>query len=56
MDGFTTYKRDRNINGTGIILYRRDGIPSILLNTKTSIEGLYVEINVGNKKWLIRCF
>ena len=37
MDGFTTYRRDRNINGGGIIFYIRDDIPSTLLNIETSI-------------------
>ena len=55
MDGFTTYRRDRSISGGGIILYIRDDIPSTLLNTETYIEGLYVEINVRKKKWLIGC-
>ena len=47
--GFTTYRRDRNINGGGIILYIRGDIPSTLLNTDTSVEGFYVEINVRKK-------
>ena len=55
MDGFVTYRRDRNIKDGGIILYIRDDIPSTLLNIETSIEGLYVEINVRGKKWLIGC-
>ena len=55
IDGFTTYRRDKNINGGGIILYIRDDIPSTSLNTDTSVEGLYVEINVGKEKWLIGC-
>ena len=55
MNGFTTYRRDRNINGGGIILYVREDIPSSLLKKDTSIEALYVEINVRKKKWLIGC-
>ena len=55
MDGFTTYRRDRNINGEGIVLYMKDDIPSTLLNTETSIKGLYVGINVKKKKWPIGC-
>ena len=55
MDGFTTYRRDRNINSGGIILYIRDDIPSTLLNIEGSIEGLHVKINVRRKKWLIGC-
>ena len=46
MDGFITYRHERNVNGGGIILHIRDDIPSTLQNTETSIEGLYVEINV----------
>ena len=49
IDGFTTYRRDRNLNGGGIILYIRGDIRSTLLNTDTSVEGLYVEINVRKK-------
>ena len=30
INGFTTYRRDRNINGGGIILYVREDIPSSL--------------------------
>ena len=46
---YTTYRRDRNITGGGIILYIRDDIPSTSLNTDASVEGLYVEINVRKK-------
>ena len=35
IDGFTTYRRGRNINGGGIILYIRDDTPSALLDTDT---------------------
>ena len=55
MNGFTTYRRDRNINGGGIILFVREDIASSLLKIDTSIEALYVEINVRKKKWLIGC-
>ena len=40
MNGFTTYRRDRNINGGGIILHVREDIPSSLLKIDTSIEAL----------------
>ena len=55
MNGFTTYRCDININGGGITLYVREDIPSSLLKIDTSIEALYVEINVRKKKWLIGC-
>ena len=56
IDGFTTYRRDRNINGGCILLYIKDDIPSTLLNTEISVEGLYVEINVRKKKVANRMF
>ena len=53
MDGFTANRYDRNLNGGGIILHIRDDIPSTLLNTETSVEGLYGEVNERKKKWLM---
>ena len=32
IDGFTTYRRDRNIYGGGILLYVREDIPASLIN------------------------
>ena len=44
---------DRNANGGGILLYIREDIPSKLLNTDLSIEGLFVEIRLRKKKWVL---
>ena len=44
--GYTTYNLDRNAYGGGILLYIREGIPSILLNTDMSIESFYIEMNI----------
>ena len=40
------------------MLYVREDIPSNLLATeeKIHVEGLHVELNLRNKKWLINCF
>ena len=46
------YRFDRNRKGDGILLYIRDDIPSNLIESKTTIEGLLVEINL-RKKWLL---
>ena len=35
--GYTTYRLDKNSNGRGILLYVREDIPSILLNTELFI-------------------
>ena len=53
--GYTIYRRDRNGNGGGLLLYVKEDIPSSLLNLDTSYEAMYIEINVRKKKWLIGC-
>ena len=47
------YRFDRNEKGGGILLYIRDDIPSKLIESKMKIEGLFVEINLRKKKWLL---
>ena len=49
------YRFDRNKKGGGILLHIRDDIPSKLLESKMTIEGLFVEINLRKKKWLLCC-
>ena len=39
IEGYTTYRLDRNSNGGGTLLYVRQDIPSTLLNTELLIEG-----------------
>ena len=46
---------DRNGKGGGILLYIQDDIPSKLIESKMTIEGLFVEINLRKKKWLLCC-
>ena len=50
------YRFDRNGKGGGILLYIRDDIPSKLIESKMTIEGLFVEINLRKKKCLLCCF
>ena len=52
IDGYTTYRRDRNLNGGGMILYVREDIPSTMLNIDMSIESFYVEIDIRKKNGL----
>ena len=49
------YRFDRNKKGGGILLYIRDNIPSKLIESKMTIESLFVEINLRKKKWLLCC-
>ena len=49
------YRFDRNGKGGEILLYMRDDIPPKLIESKVTIEGLFVEINLRKKKWLL-CF
>ena len=57
IDGFSKpYRRDRTINGGGILIYVRENIPSKQLNDRHrpgDIEGIFVEINFRLSKWLI---
>ena len=53
IEGYTTYRLDRNANGGGILLYIREDIPSTLLNFDMSIESFFIEINIRKKKWLL---
>ena len=38
IEGYTTYRLDRNSNGGGILLYVREDIPSTFLNTELLAE------------------
>ena len=53
--GYTMYRRDRNLNGGGILLYIKEDIPSSLLMIDNYFEAFYVEINIRKRKWLIGC-
>ena len=53
IEGYTTYRLDRNTNGEGILLYIREDMPSTLLNSDISIEIFSIEINIRKKKWLL---
>ena len=55
IEGYTTYRLDRNAYGRGVLLYIREDIPSTLLNSDMSIESFYIEINIRKKKWLLVC-
>ena len=55
IEGYATYRLDRNSNGGGILLCVREYIPSTLLNTELLIESFCIEINIRKKKWLLVC-
>ena len=57
IDGFSTpYRLDRNSNDGGLMLFVREDIPSNLVEAEAkSIEGLYIELNLRNDKWLLNC-
>ena len=50
------YRLDRNSNGGGILLYIREGIPSKLIDTKMTVEGFFVEVNLREKSGLYAVF
>ena len=49
------YRTDRKGKRGRILLYIRDDIPSKLMESKMTIAGLFVEINLRKKKWLLCC-
>ena len=57
LNGFSqVYRKDRHGRGGGIMIYVRDTIPSKILNEMklpNDIEGIFIEINLRNKKWLV---
>ena len=57
IDGFSKpYRRDRNVNGGGVLIYVREDIPSKELKHHKfpdDIEGIFVEINLRKTKWLL---
>ncbi len=57
IDGFSTpYRRDRNKNGGGILIFVREDIPSKELNDHVLpdyIEGIFIELNFRKSKWLL---
>ena len=55
--GFSVaYRLDRNRNGSGIMIFIHDDIPSRLLTKHVcpdDIEGLFIELNFRKVKWLL---
>ena len=57
IDGFTRpFRRDRNKNGGGVMIFVRDDIPTKEIKIKflpSDIECLFKELNIRKTKWLI---
>ena len=57
IDGFMRpFRRDRNKNGGGLLVYARDGAPIRQLssyNFPDDIEAIVIEINLRKQKWLV---
>ena len=49
------YRFDRNGNGSGILVFIREEIPSKLVESQMKIEGFFIELNLRRKKWLLCC-
>ena len=49
IDGYTIYRRDRNENGSGLLLYIRDDVSSNLLKVYSNFKAFFVELNVRKK-------
>ena len=56
IEGYHTFRLDRNEYGGGILLYVREYVPSKFIPMKNStIEGFFIELNLRKKKWLLCC-
>ena len=56
IEGYCTFRLDRNEYGGGILLYVQDEIPSKFIPMKNStIECFFVELNLRQTKWLLCC-
>ena len=59
LGGYSTpYYLDRNLHGGRILLYIREYSPSKMIKfepLQICFKGLFVEINLVKKKWLISC-
>ena len=55
MNGFSDpFSLDRNVNGGGLLIYVRNGIPCKQINSCCDdIEGIFVEVNCHKSKWLL---
>ena len=55
IDGYTIYRRDRNENGGGLLLYVRNDVPSTLFKIHPNFEAFDVEWNIRKKKSFLYC-
>ena len=57
IEGYTLpFRRDKNINSGGVLIYVKEGISCRELKTSTgtdNLEGIFLEINLRKKKWLL---
>ena len=54
-EGYRMFRKDRNKNGGGLILYVNEDIPGNLINSynfKDGSESIVFEFSISNKKWL----
>ena len=58
MTGYSIpFRLDRTSHGSGILLFIREDIPFKIIKTDcdADLEGIFVEINLRKKKWLLCC-
>ena len=54
IDGYSPpYRLDRSNKGGGLLLFVREDIPSKALQTTFTKEGMFIEINLKKRKWLL---
>ena len=56
IDGFSPpFRKDRNRHGGGVMIYIRDDIHAMIIDSDLpkEIEGIFIELNFKNNKWLL---
>ena len=54
LDGYSLpYRLDRSNKGGGLLLFIKEGIPTKPLKTTFTREGIFIEINLKKRKWLL---
>ena len=55
IDGFSSYRLDRDRFGGGLLLYVDANLQSKVIKLENLYEGLFVEVLFDKQKWLIGC-
>ena len=53
INGFSTFRLDRDRSDGGLLIYVDESLPSKLVKQESIYEGLFIEVMLEKQKWLI---